>query len=241
MVRRSDGEALSRRRRGHEALDGSGASDHRRPQHRRLRPRGDDVLRAVFAPGPERPYRACGYTPMVELLRYLEENGFTPYIASGGDRDFMRPIASHIYGIPPERIIGSSQALDFQEREDGNDVLYKSEMEFFDDGPTKPVRIWSRIGRRPSWPEATPTGTSRCCASPTTRAPSTEDAASPRRCRAGVRLHGGGGGRLGPSGREGLDRRQHQERLVASVCRLTPGLDVRSFLFAVRARWRSPP
>jgi hypothetical protein len=22
-------------------------------------------------------------------------------------------------------------------------------MEFFDDGPTKPVRIWSRIGRRP--------------------------------------------------------------------------------------------
>ena len=86
---------------------------------------------------------------MVELLRYLEANGFTPYIASGGDRDFMRPIAGHIYGIPPERIIGSSQALEFQEREDGNDVLYKSEMEFFDDGPTKPVRIWSRIGRRP--------------------------------------------------------------------------------------------
>ena len=41
----------------------------------------------------KRPYRACGYAPMVELLRYLEENGFTPYIASGGDRDFMRPIA----------------------------------------------------------------------------------------------------------------------------------------------------
>jgi phosphoglycolate phosphatase-like HAD superfamily hydrolase len=97
----------------------------------------------------KRPYRDCGYAPMVDLLRYLEENGFTPYIASGGDRDFMRPIAGHIYGIPPERIIGSSQALDFQEREHGNDVLYKSEMEFFDDGPTKPVRIWSRIGRRP--------------------------------------------------------------------------------------------
>jgi haloacid dehalogenase-like hydrolase len=97
----------------------------------------------------KRPYRSCGYAPMVELLRYLEKHEFTPYIASGGDRDFMRPIASHIYGIPPERIIGSSQALDFQEREDGNDVLYKSEMEFFDDGPTKPVRIWSRIGRRP--------------------------------------------------------------------------------------------
>ena len=28
-------------------------------------------------------------------------------------------------------------------------MLYKAQMEFFDDGPTKPVRIWSRIGRRP--------------------------------------------------------------------------------------------
>ncbi|HEY6635612.1 MAG TPA: haloacid dehalogenase-like hydrolase, partial [Acidimicrobiia bacterium] len=68
---------------------------------------------------------------------------------SGGDRDFMRPIAEEIYDIPPERIIGSSQALDYHETDEGTDVLYKSEMEFFDDGPTKPVRIWSRIGRRP--------------------------------------------------------------------------------------------
>ena len=45
---------------------------------------------------------------MVELLRYLEANGFTTFIASGGDRDFMRPIAATIYGIPPERVIGSS-------------------------------------------------------------------------------------------------------------------------------------
>jgi haloacid dehalogenase-like hydrolase len=100
-------------------------------------------------PTLKRPYRACGYAPMVELLRYLEQSGFTPYIASGGDRDFMRPIAGHIYGIPPERIIGSSQAIEYRETEDGTDVMYKSEMEFFDDGPTKPVRIWSRIGRRP--------------------------------------------------------------------------------------------
>jgi hypothetical protein len=28
-------------------------------------------------------------------------------------------------------------------------LLYKSQVEFFDDGPTKPVRIWSRLGRRP--------------------------------------------------------------------------------------------
>ena len=96
-----------------------------------------------------RTYDTCGFQPMVELLRYLEANGFTCYIASGGDRDFMRPIAGHLYGIPPERVIGSSFSLEYQEDEDGTAVLYKPEMEFFDDGPEKPVRIWSRIGRRP--------------------------------------------------------------------------------------------
>ena len=51
---------------------------------------------------------------MVELLRYLENNGFTCYIVSGGGRDFMRPITSAIYGIPPERVVGSAQGLRFE-------------------------------------------------------------------------------------------------------------------------------
>ena len=49
-----------------------------------------------------RPYTTCGYRPMVELLRYLEGNGFTNYIVSGGGRDFMRPVARTLYGISPE-------------------------------------------------------------------------------------------------------------------------------------------
>lgn len=100
-------------------------------------------------PTLKRRYASLGYVPMVELLRYLEANGFTVYIASGGDRDFMRAVAEEIYGIPPERIIGSSFKLEFKEHEDSVDVLYQSEMDVFDDGPEKPVRIWSRLGRRP--------------------------------------------------------------------------------------------
>lgn len=97
----------------------------------------------------KRPYLTCAFTPMVELLRYLEANGFTTYIASGGDRDFMRPFAETLYGIPPERVIGSALGLGFRMDDDGTDLLYKSKIEFFDDGPEKPVRIWSRTGRRP--------------------------------------------------------------------------------------------
>ena len=86
---------------------------------------------------------------MVELLRYLDANGFTNYIASGGDRDFMRPVTWSMYGIPAERVIGSSNALAYADDEHGGTISYQAAMEFFDDGPVKPVRIWSRIGQRP--------------------------------------------------------------------------------------------
>ncbi|MGU3497513.1 HAD family hydrolase [Mycobacterium sp. C31M] len=92
-----------------------------------------------------RPYTSCGYAPMVELLRYLEANGFTNYIVSGGGRDFMRPVATGMYSIPPERVIGSSVGLDFA---DGH-LRTSNRPEFLDDGPVKPVRIWGRVGRRP--------------------------------------------------------------------------------------------
>jgi phosphoserine phosphatase len=113
---------------------------------------GSEVLawfESASHPTLRRPYLSCGFMPMVELLRYLEANGFVTYIASGGDRDFMRPFARRLYGIPPERVIGSALGLDLDSGGDDTALMYKSKIEFFDDGPEKPVRIWSRIGRRP--------------------------------------------------------------------------------------------
>jgi phosphoglycolate phosphatase-like HAD superfamily hydrolase len=92
-----------------------------------------------------RPYTSCGYAPMVELLRYLEAYGFTNYIVSGGGRDFMRPITGQLYGIPPERVVGSLVGLVYR---DGQ-LYTTAQPEFLDDGPVKPTRLWSRIGRRP--------------------------------------------------------------------------------------------
>ncbi|MET0694349.1 MAG: HAD family hydrolase [Propionibacteriaceae bacterium] len=108
-----------------------------------------DFFAAADHPSLGRRYRSCGYAPMVELLGYLSGHGFTCYIASGGDRDFMRPIAEDLYGIPPERVIGSALGLTYASDSGGTSLLYKAAMDFFDDGPEKPVRIWSRIGRRP--------------------------------------------------------------------------------------------
>ncbi len=107
---------------------------------------------AQFVDGTAHPvngrlFRDCAYQPMVELLRYLEANDFVPFIASAGDRDFMRPFAEDLYGVPAERVIGSSNALSYDS--DADRLAYLAEPDVFDDGPVKPVRIWSRVGRRP--------------------------------------------------------------------------------------------
>jgi len=106
-------------------------------------------LRSARHPELDRPYLKCVYRPMLELLRYLEANGFSNYVASGSGRDFLRTVSEELYGIPPERVIGSTVALEFRDQLGVASIVHKSSLEVLDDGPSKPVRIWSRIGRRP--------------------------------------------------------------------------------------------
>jgi phosphoserine phosphatase len=109
----------------------------------------DSFLRTAQHPTLGRGYLECAYAPMVELLRYLEANGFSNYIASGGGRDFMRPISQQVYGIPRDRVIGSATALEYTSDDGGGTITRKAEADYLDDGPQKPIRIWSRVGRRP--------------------------------------------------------------------------------------------
>jgi hypothetical protein len=157
--------------------------------------------------GEKQPWKA------VQLLGYLEANGFTNYIASGGDRDFMRPITEEIYNIPSERVIGSSNALSYLADEHGGTITYAAEPDVFDDGPVKPIRIWSRIGRRPvlagqlerRHPDAAVCGREGS-ARPAPRRPA-------RRRGPRVRLQGRGREVAGDGGRAWLDGGQHEERL----------------------------
>jgi phosphoserine phosphatase len=106
-------------------------------------------LRTAQHPSLDRSYLECAYTPMVELLGYLTAHGFTTYIVSGGGRDFMRPISQEMYGIPRERVIGSSSTFAYTSNDHGGTITHKPEVDYLDDGPEKPVRIWNRVGRRP--------------------------------------------------------------------------------------------
>ena len=104
---------------------------------------------SALIPRSGRPYTSCGFLPMVQVLDYLRAHDFAVYIASGGDRDFMRPVAEKLYGVPPERVIGSALGLAYSAGDGRSSLLYKGAMEILDDGPQKPIRIWSRVGRRP--------------------------------------------------------------------------------------------
>jgi phosphoserine phosphatase len=92
------------------------------------------------------PYAEVTYRPMRELLAFLQANDFAVYICSGGGRDFIRPVSEQLYGIPRERVIGSATMLEYR---DGD--LYRTDgvEQPIDDGPGKPVHIWTRTGRKP--------------------------------------------------------------------------------------------
>lgn len=96
-----------------------------------------------------RPYHALTYQPMQELLAFLQENGFKNFIVSGGGADFMRVWVERVYGIPPERVVGSTSRTVF-EFVDGTPVLTKTlDSLFVNDKHGKPTGIHQFIGRRP--------------------------------------------------------------------------------------------
>ena len=94
-------------------------------------------------------YPETVYVPMMELLDYLHAHDFATYVVSGGGRDFMRPFAEEVYGIPPERVIGSSSGLSFVVDDRGAHVTRNAIVEGVTNGPLKAISLWDRTGRRP--------------------------------------------------------------------------------------------
>jgi phosphoglycolate phosphatase-like HAD superfamily hydrolase len=94
-------------------------------------------------------YDECIYQPMYDVLAHLQASGFTTVIVSGGGADFMRVWTQRVYGIPPERVVGSTGRTRFEMRA-GKPVLVKTlDHLFVDDREGKPVAIHQFVGRRP--------------------------------------------------------------------------------------------
>src|SRR5450755_3218582 len=92
--------------------------------------KSDAFLRTAQHPTLGRGYLECAYAPMVELLGYLAANGFTNYIASGGGRDFMRPISQEVYGISRDRVIGSATTFEYTGNDRGGSLTHAGGLDY---------------------------------------------------------------------------------------------------------------
>lgn len=73
-------------------------------------------------------YGESFYKPMLEVFKYLEDNGFTYYVVSGSDRFICRALVEAI-GIPSNRVIGMDVVLmaNNQGDEEGVNYTYKKD------------------------------------------------------------------------------------------------------------------
>ena len=74
-------------------------------------------------------YANTFYTPMIEVVEYLQENDFKVFVCSGSDRFLCRTYIEGVLDIPYEQIIGMDVAVEAtnQGGTDGLDYVYTSE------------------------------------------------------------------------------------------------------------------
>ncbi|HYV34991.1 MAG TPA: HAD family hydrolase [Gemmataceae bacterium] len=108
-----------------------------------------NFLHTAKHPKFNKPYVACVYQPMIELLSYMRANGFQTWICSGGDIDFMRVFAETVYGVPPQQVIGTTFKKEFVVK-DGKEVIWRfAVLVRVNDKVGKPIGIDLQIGKRP--------------------------------------------------------------------------------------------
>jgi phosphoserine phosphatase len=97
----------------------------------------------------KRKYTDLVYQPMLELLSFLRNNGFTTYIVSGGGIEFVRNFSEEKYGIPPAQVVGSSIKTKYEVIDGEPTLMRLAEMNFINDKEGKPIGINQHIAQRP--------------------------------------------------------------------------------------------
>ncbi len=104
-------------------------------------------------------YGECFYLPMVEVVEYLQDNGFTCYVCSGSDRFICRTFIEGMLEIPYNNIIGMDVQLEATEQGDeealdhtfsiGEDVVRTDKLLIKNLKTNKVLQIAQEIGQRP--------------------------------------------------------------------------------------------
>jgi hypothetical protein len=91
------------------------------------------------------------YQPMLELIDELRERDFTVCIVTGGGTEFVRAVSQSLYGVAPERVVGTLVGYDMQRRDTGEPYLVRIAASVLDanEGAAKVTNIQTALGRRP--------------------------------------------------------------------------------------------
>jgi hypothetical protein len=111
----------------------------------------NDWLSKAKDPRWKKPYTELIYQPMLELMKYLRDNGYKTYIVTGGGQDFVRVYSNKTYGVPPEQVVGSVGETEYvYDTATGTSSLIKlPKLLLNDDKGGKPQGIQLVIGKRP--------------------------------------------------------------------------------------------
>jgi len=109
----------------------------------------DEWIQTATHPRYKCLYTDLAYLPMLELLAYLQENGFKSYVVTGGTSNFVRPWSQRIYQISADRIIGSSVKTRLSEKNDQLVVKLEPIPFFFDYRSGKVLGIERALAQKP--------------------------------------------------------------------------------------------
>jgi hypothetical protein len=97
----------------------------------------------------KRLYTELVYQPMIEVLAYLRANQFETFIVTGGGQDFVRAYSQRVYGVPTQRVIGSSIATKYEFKANKAELMRLPKLFFNDNNDGKAIGIDLFIGKRP--------------------------------------------------------------------------------------------
>jgi phosphoglycolate phosphatase-like HAD superfamily hydrolase len=90
------------------------------------------------------------YLPMMELLELLDASGFTSYLVTAAEEQFIRAVADDIFGIPRERVIGVEMERTLTEAEDGTlSLTREGAVDLANEREGKALHIFDVVGRTP--------------------------------------------------------------------------------------------
>lgn len=97
-----------------------------------------------------KPYNQLVYTPMVQLIQFLQRHQFEVYIVSGSDPQFTRTFCEDAANIPAQNVIGSTVLTKWIETDTGSYFIREHKfVEPINDEAGKPVNILNKIGKIP--------------------------------------------------------------------------------------------